>query len=106
MALELKKDQYPSLEMVFRQQVYGPGIAIDCPLHRGLHYWHDHLIFEIIDPSTGRQLPKPPCGRRNSESRSQNGYSHSLSQSFFDFLNENGSGRSATPCSLVYLNCP
>jgi phenylacetate-CoA ligase len=38
-------------------EVYGPGIAIDCPHHQGLHYWYDHLVFEIIDPDTGRQLP-------------------------------------------------
>ncbi|MHB8918101.1 MAG: phenylacetate--CoA ligase family protein, partial [Desulfocucumaceae bacterium] len=38
-------------------EVYGPGIAIDCPRHRGLHYWYDHLLFEIIDPATGQQLP-------------------------------------------------
>ncbi len=38
-------------------EIYGPGIAIDCPYHEGLHYWHDHLIFEIIDPVTGKQLP-------------------------------------------------
>jgi len=37
-------------------EIYGPGIAIDCPEHCGLHYWHDHLLFEIIDPETGRQL--------------------------------------------------
>lgn len=38
-------------------EIYGPGISIDCPEHRGLHYWHEHLLFEIIDPSTGKQLP-------------------------------------------------
>ncbi len=38
-------------------EVYGPGIALDCPLHTGLHYWDDHLIFEIIDPLTGKVLP-------------------------------------------------
>lgn len=38
-------------------EIYGPGIAIDCSYHTGLHYWSDHLIFEIIDPETGRQLP-------------------------------------------------
>lgn len=37
-------------------EIYGPGIAIDCPEHCGLHYWHDYLLFEIIDPATGRQL--------------------------------------------------
>jgi phenylacetate-CoA ligase len=38
-------------------EIYGPGIAIDCPYHSGLHYWSDHLLFEIIDPVSGRQLP-------------------------------------------------
>ncbi|ADG83247.1 Phenylacetate--CoA ligase [Thermincola potens JR] len=38
-------------------EIYGPGIAIDCPYHTGLHFWSDHLIFEIIDPDTGKQLP-------------------------------------------------
>lgn len=38
-------------------EIYGPGIAIDCPCHQGLHYWDEHLIFEIIDPVTGKQLP-------------------------------------------------
>jgi len=38
-------------------EIYGPGISIDCPEHCGLHYWHDHLLFEVIDPVSGRQLP-------------------------------------------------
>ncbi|ACX52886.1 Phenylacetate--CoA ligase [Ammonifex degensii KC4] len=38
-------------------EVYGPGIAIDCPYHLGLHYWSDHLFFEIIDPEKGTPLP-------------------------------------------------
>lgn len=38
-------------------EIYGPGIAIDCPEHQGLHYWNDHLLFEIIDPVTGAQMP-------------------------------------------------
>lgn len=37
-------------------EIYGPGIAIDCSVHKGLHYWSDHLLFEIIDPVTGQQL--------------------------------------------------
>ncbi|NPV74339.1 MAG: phenylacetate--CoA ligase [Pelotomaculum sp.] len=37
-------------------EIYGPGISIDCPAHSGLHYWHDHLLFEIVDPVSGRQL--------------------------------------------------
>lgn len=38
-------------------EIYGPGIAIDCPAHQGMHYWSDYLLFEIIDPVTERQLP-------------------------------------------------
>jgi len=38
-------------------EIYGPGIGIDCPEHRGMHYWSDHLLFEIIDPVSGQQLP-------------------------------------------------
>lgn len=31
-------------------EVYGPGIAIDCERHEGLHYFDDYLYFEIVDP--------------------------------------------------------
>ena len=30
-------------------EIYGPGIAIDCNKHEGMHYWDDFLYFEIID---------------------------------------------------------
>jgi phenylacetate-CoA ligase len=30
-------------------EVYGPGIAIDCDRHEGLHYFDDFLYFEIVD---------------------------------------------------------
>ncbi len=43
-------------------EIYGPGTSIDCPGHRGLHYWHEHLLFEIIDPITGKQLPVGELG--------------------------------------------
>ncbi|MGI9951104.1 phenylacetate--CoA ligase [Moorellaceae bacterium AZ2] len=38
-------------------EIYGPGIGIDCPAHEGIHMWTDHLLLEIIDPATGKQLP-------------------------------------------------
>ncbi|MGO0123262.1 phenylacetate--CoA ligase family protein [Desulfothermobacter acidiphilus] len=38
-------------------EIYGPGIAIDCPFHLGLHYWSDYLYCEIIDPEKGTPLP-------------------------------------------------
>lgn len=43
-------------------EIYGPGIGIDCKFHQGIHYWADHLYFEIIDPATGRKLPDGELG--------------------------------------------
>jgi len=43
-------------------EVYGPGIAIDCEKHEGMHYWNDYMYFEIIDPNTGEVLPDGEFG--------------------------------------------
>lgn len=43
-------------------EIYGPGISIDCHCHTGLHYWDDYLLFEIIDPATGKVLPEGELG--------------------------------------------
>lgn len=43
-------------------EIYGPGIALDCSYHEGMHYWSDHLLFEIIDPITGENLPDGTLG--------------------------------------------
>lgn len=43
-------------------EIYGPGIALDCKFHEGMHYWADNLLFEIIDPITGEQLPEGTLG--------------------------------------------
>lgn len=43
-------------------EIYGPGIAQDCYLHDGLHYWSDSLYFEIIDPVTEKVLPDGEFG--------------------------------------------
>lgn len=43
-------------------EVYGPGIAIDCDKHEGLHYFDDYLYFEIIDTETGKVLPDGEWG--------------------------------------------
>ncbi|MEL4304671.1 phenylacetate--CoA ligase [Methanococcoides sp. LMO-2] len=43
-------------------EIYGPGIALDCSMHNGLHYWSDHLLFEIIDPVTEERLPDGTLG--------------------------------------------
>jgi len=37
-------------------EIYGPGIAIDCECHSGMHYWDDYLYLEIIEPATGKVL--------------------------------------------------
>lgn len=33
-------------------EMYGPGTAMDCEAHEGLHYWADLFFIEIIDPET------------------------------------------------------
>ncbi len=43
-------------------ETYGPGLAIDCDLHEGLHYWDDLFYFEVIDPATGEVLPEGTTG--------------------------------------------
>lgn len=43
-------------------EIYGPGIAIDCDCHDGMHYYDDFLYFEIIDSVTGEVLPEGETG--------------------------------------------
>jgi phenylacetate-CoA ligase len=33
-------------------EVYGPGTGLDCPYHKGIHYWADYYILEILNPET------------------------------------------------------
>jgi phenylacetate-CoA ligase len=37
-------------------ELFGPGVAFECPERDGLHIWHDCYLIEIIDPETGEQL--------------------------------------------------
>jgi phenylacetate-CoA ligase len=37
-------------------ELFGPGVAFECPERDGLHIWHDSYLVEIIDPETGEQL--------------------------------------------------
>ena len=39
-------------------EIIGPGVAIECPCHEGLHIFEDHFYPEIIDPDSGRVLPE------------------------------------------------
>ncbi len=34
-------------------ELFGPGVAFECPERDGLHIWHDSFYVEIIDPKTG-----------------------------------------------------
>ena len=38
-------------------EIIGPGVAIECPYHNGLHIFEDHFYPEVIDPESGRVLP-------------------------------------------------
>jgi phenylacetate-CoA ligase len=33
-------------------EMYGPGSALECRAHEGLHYWADLFIIEILNPAT------------------------------------------------------
>ena len=37
-------------------ELFGPGVAFECPERDGLHIWHDCYLVEIIDPLTGETL--------------------------------------------------
>lgn len=37
-------------------ELYGPGVAVECPEHNGLHIWSDEFLVEVIDPETGEVL--------------------------------------------------
>ena len=43
-------------------EIIGPGVAIECPCHDGLHIYEDHFYPEIIDPDTGKVLPDGEFG--------------------------------------------
>ena len=43
-------------------EIMGPGVAIDCMEHNGIHLWEDHFLAEIIDPVTGENLPDGEVG--------------------------------------------
>ena len=37
-------------------ELFGPGVAFECPERDGLHIWHDSYLVEIIDPKTCERL--------------------------------------------------
>jgi phenylacetate-CoA ligase len=43
-------------------ELIGPGVAVDCPYHDGMHINEDHFLAELIDPDTGERLPTGATG--------------------------------------------
>jgi phenylacetate-CoA ligase len=43
-------------------ELIGPGVALECPYHDGLHIFEDHFLAEVIDPETGVPLPDGAVG--------------------------------------------
>lgn len=43
-------------------ELYGPGVAVECPYQNGLHIWSDEFYVETIDPKTGDVLPEGEKG--------------------------------------------
>ena len=43
-------------------EIIGPGVAIECNQHQGLHIFEDHFYPEIIDPDTCEVLPDGETG--------------------------------------------
>ncbi len=33
-------------------ELYGPGTGLDCRYHKGIHYWADYYILELLNPET------------------------------------------------------
>ncbi|MCL2337837.1 MAG: phenylacetate--CoA ligase [Firmicutes bacterium] len=59
------KEMHQHIEEEFNLEVYetygigeiiGPGIAINCAYHEGLHIQEDHFLAEIVDPDTGEPV--------------------------------------------------
>ena len=43
-------------------EIIGPGVAIECECHKGLHIFEDYFYPEIIDPDTCEVLPEGETG--------------------------------------------
>ncbi len=41
-----------SFDIAGMTEMYGPGTGLECRAHRGIHYWADLFILEVLDPVT------------------------------------------------------
>jgi phenylacetate-CoA ligase len=39
-------------------EMNGPGVAFECPQKKGMHFWEDDFLVEVIDPRTQKVLPE------------------------------------------------
>ena len=62
LAIESKLGLESSYDIAGMTEMYGPGTAIDCDEHNGLHYWADMFIIEILDPETLQPVPEGEVG--------------------------------------------
>ncbi len=51
-----------SYDIAGMTEMYGPGTALECDAHEGLHYWADLFIIEILDPETLQPVPEGEVG--------------------------------------------
>ncbi|MBQ7456230.1 MAG: phenylacetate--CoA ligase [Desulfovibrio sp.] len=61
-AIESKLGLIGSYDIAGMTEMYGPGTAIDCDYHCGLHYWADLFVLEILDPQTLEPVPDGEIG--------------------------------------------
>ncbi len=43
-------------------EILGPGVALECQHHSGLHVFHDHFYPELLDPKTGKSCAEGETG--------------------------------------------
>lgn len=43
-------------------ELYGPGTGLDCIHHKGIHYWADYFILEVLNPDTLRPVAPGETG--------------------------------------------
>lgn len=46
-----------ALDIYGLSEVWGPGVAMECPYKNGLHINEDYFIVEVVDPETLKPLP-------------------------------------------------
>ena len=52
-----KKLHIKAQDLYGMSELYGPGVAVECPKQNGLHIWSDEFLIETIDSETGEVLP-------------------------------------------------